>query len=755
MRRTPPQQPKTMMNSPPSSSDAASQRPSSAFQGLHPSVQRWVWSRGWAQLRDIQELAVAPILSGEDVIIGAATAAGKTEAAYLPICSSLVDEAQDSIAVLNVSPLKALINDQFQRLEAFCETLAIPVHRWHGDVAQSRKQQVLRNPSGLLLITPESLEALFITRGPAIAKLFSSLRYVVIDELHVFMGTERGRQLQSLLNRVELILRRHIPRIGLSATLGDMQLAAEYMRPGGSAGVHAIISKEDGREIKLLLKGYRTPEVEPEDDTEGTETQQEIAEHLYAKLRGQNNLVFANSRRRVEFYADRLRELSETRRVPNEFWAHHGNLSKELREDVEAKLKDTTLPCSVVCTNTLELGIDVGHVESIAQIGSPPSVASLRQRLGRSGRAEGKAAVLRMFVEEPELTDRTSVQDAIRAHLVQSVAMVRLLLSRWCEPAAPEALHLSTLVQQTLSVIAQYGGAQPKQLWQSLCGGGPFSRVDAPLFTALLHSLGERDLIVQSQDGSLMLGTRGEKIVNHYSFYSAFATPEEYRVVSGTQTLGTMPVDFPLTEDMYIIFAGRRWHVETVDAENKVIEVRPAASGRVPLFLGSGGAVHDRVRQEMMSVYKSDDIPGFLDAIARDLLAEGRREFRRHALHKRAVLPLGEHCLLFPWAGDRVMDTLLMQLTRRGLQATKDGVAITLCACSESELLEHLTALHVAGPADAYSLALGVQSKDCEKYHWCLSDELLSRDYASAYLDTRGAWQVVARLQPAASHTHR
>ena len=733
-------------NLPPSGSDNAPQQTSSAFQELHPSVQRWVWLRDWTHLRDIQELAVAPILAGKDVIIAAATAAGKTEAAYLPICSSLVDETQDSIAVLNVSPLKALINDQFQRLEAFCETLAIPVHRWHGDVPQSRKQQVLRKPSGLLLITPESLEALFVTRGPAIYKLFSGLRYVVIDELHVFIDTERGRQLQSLLNRVELILRRRVPRIGLSATLGDMQLAAEHMRPGGSADVHAITSKEDGREIRLLLKGYRIPDVDSEDDTEGTETQQEIAKHLYTKLRGQNNLAFANTRSRVEYFADKLRELCESRRVPNEFWAHHGNLSRELREDVESKLKDTTMPCSVVCTNTLELGIDVGHVESIAQIGSPPSVASLRQRLGRSGRVEGKAAVLRMFIEEPQLTANTSVQDAIHAHLVQSVAMVRLLLSGWCEPPTPEALHLSTLVQQTLSVIAQYGGAQPQQLWQALCSGGPFSQVSAPVFKALLHSLSERDLIVQSQDGSLMLGARGEKIVNHYSFYSAFSTPEEYRVVSGTQTLGTLPVDFPLTEGMYIIFAGRRWHVETVNAESKVIEVRPAASGRVPLFHGSGGAVHDRVRQEMASIYRSDEVPIFLDAMARDLLAEGRREFRRRDLRARAVLPVGKDCLLFPWMGDQAMNTLHIQLTLRGLKATKDGVAIALYSCGEAEVFERLRTLHEAGPADAYALALGVQSKDCEKYHWCLSDELLSRDYASAHLDTKGAWTAIGSI---------
>src|ERR1035438_3280847 len=204
----------------------------SAFAQLHPRIQRWIWDRDWTELRDAQVRAVSPIVDGQrDVIIAAATASGKTEAAFLPICSALLADRQPAeqgdlpgaptapvtqtgVKVLYVSPLKALINDQYGRLDALCQHLDLPVHRWHGDVPGSRKARVMADPDGVLLITPESIEALLVIHGPKIGQLFDALRYVVIDELHSFLGAERGAQLQSLLHRVELAIRRHVPRIG-------------------------------------------------------------------------------------------------------------------------------------------------------------------------------------------------------------------------------------------------------------------------------------------------------------------------------------------------------------------------------------------------------------------------------------------------------------------------------------------------------------------------------------------------------------
>ncbi len=220
-------------NLPSSSSDE-----SQAFYLLDEKVRRWVWNQGWTALRDAQEMAIPPILVGEtDVIIAAATATGKTEAAFLPICSRLlVKEENHNACVVYLSPLKALINDQFSRMQQLCELLDIPVHPWHGDVSGSKKQKFLKHPKGILLITPESLEAMFVNNGSAIPQLFDKLLCIVVDELHSFIGSERGRQLQSLLHRIEFTVKRRIPRIGLSATIGDMRLASQFLRHDGSLG---------------------------------------------------------------------------------------------------------------------------------------------------------------------------------------------------------------------------------------------------------------------------------------------------------------------------------------------------------------------------------------------------------------------------------------------------------------------------------------------------------------------------------------
>ena len=646
-------------------SGSSPERRSAAFDLLSEGVQRFVWSQGWRQLRDIQEAAIGPILAGRDVIIAAPTAGGKTEAAFLPICSEVGRAPGGPIRALYISPLKALINDQFRRLDDLCDELGIPVHRWHGDVDAMRKKKLVSDPRGILLITPESLEALFVHRGTVIGKLFRDLAFVVVDEIHAFIGSERGQQVQSLLHRLDLCLRRRPPRIGLSATLGDMDLACDYLRPAGGAGVRVVQSSALGQGVELILKGYVDPERRPgaqgtdRDESgpkHGSPASDAIADYLFGALRGKRNLVFANSRVGVELYTDLFRRRSEAQRAPNEFEAHHGNLAKSLREDVEARLRDSERPCTAVCTSTLELGIDIGDVDSVAQIGCPPSVASLRQRLGRSGRRAGTPSRLRICIVEGQLTPRSSLEDAIRAHLVQCIAVVELLGQRWCEPPRAGALHLSTLVHQVLALIAQCGGARPDEAFGALCQSGPFSACGSAAFASLLRSMAGADLIQQCADGALLLGSVGERLVNHYSFYAVFQTPEEYRVIGDGRELGRLPVQGSLVPGNYLIFAGRRWIVVDVDGRAKVLELSSAAGGALPSFEPGGWEIHDRVRAEMLRLYRSDAIPAYLDSVAADLLAEGRAEFRRCGLGERRALAQGGGVLL-PWVGDRVLDT--------------------------------------------------------------------------------------------------
>jgi len=735
------------MTSAPSGSEGAGEA-SSAFSRLHPGIQRWIWEEKWGELRPTQAQAVAPILGGRtDVIVSAATASGKTEAAFLPMLSALAAEPATSpgIEILYVSPLKALINDQFDRLSSLAGSADVAVHRWHGDVPGNQKSAILAKPTGLLLITPESLEALFVLRGSQISTLFGALRYVVVDELHSFIGTERGAQLQSLLHRSELAIRRRVPRVALSATLGDMSSAAEFLRPGGGDTVLQIIEDDDGQALKLQVRGYVTTDPSlpgvTDDAAESDErAQAAIAQDLFDTLRGSDNLIFANERRNVEVYADLLANKCGALRVPNEFFAHHGSLSKELREFVEARLKDHSQPANAVCTSTLEMGIDVGDVRSIAQIGPPPAVSSMRQRLGRSGR-RGDAAVLRVYIAEEEVTPATPPPDALRPQLVQTIAMVNLLLEHWYEPSVSSDLHLSTLIQQLLSLIAQHGGVQAAEAFSALCAAGPFSLVGSKQFAELLHNLGSTDILVQAKDGTLLLGPAGERIVNHYSFYAAFKSVEEWRLMHDGHALGTMPVNFSLAPGRFLIFAGRRWRVTGVDAQHKVVDLVPAPGGKPPLFKGSPVPVHDYVRAEMLKVYQRADIPAYLDAEAAKLLTEGRANFARLRLNERRLVQDGSDSYLFLWAGDRVVNTVIAILAATELRATPDGLAISVAKVTPVELAAQIMAILVGDQPDPVELAETVENKAVGKYDDLIPEPLLSVAYAARSLDVPGAWR--------------
>lgn len=742
------------------SADAASK----VFESLHPTVQKWIWRQGWNSLRKVQEEAAPTLLSEDsDLIIAAATAGGKTEAAFLPILSRLlgpdVSTECDGL-VLYISPLKALINDQFQRLELMTEGMEIPVVPWHGDINRKDKQQFLKKSQGILLITPESLESILVNHGHRAARLFQALRYLVVDELHAFIGVERGMQLQSLMHRVEFAIRRRVPRVGLSATLGDMSLAGEFLRPGGSDGVKQVISQEDSGGLKLQIRGYkhRPPVIAAKQAQELEQQGQEpafedtiqgdvldIGRHLFKALRGSNNLIFANSRRDVETYADLLRRECERLNVPVEFFPHHGSLSKDLRQHVESGLKGQSRPISAVCTSTLELGIDIGNVASIAQIGPPHQVNSMRQRLGRSGR-RGEAAVLRIYIQEPEIGDKTPLGDRLHPALFQAVAMTELLLSRWTEPPRIGALHLSTLIQQILSVIAQHGGATARSLWNILCENAPFAAVGRETFVSLLKQMGVEDLLMQSADGTLLHGELGERIVNHYSFYTAFTTPEEFSLAVDGKIIGTLPIDRPISEHSYIIFAGRRWRVLNVDTENKRIDLARSAGGRAPNFGGTPGIVHDVVRAEMFDLYCGSDVPVYLDAEAKTLFEEGRRHFRELDLNRTAILQDGDNSLLFPWAGDIAMDTLAAMCTHEGIQVEREGICLTARRTNVGTLRSLLDRLASLPEPSDYDLSLEVENKVTEKYHQYLDHALLSLDWGSQRLDTRAAMQLLQRL---------
>ncbi|MFN0305993.1 MAG: DEAD/DEAH box helicase [Burkholderiales bacterium] len=723
-------------------------QPSSSFALLDERIQRFIWAEGWEVLRDAQEMAIPLIVKADrDVIVAAATAAGKTEAAFFPALTNLLQTDPPGLIVY-ISPLKALINDQFGRLDRLCEQLEISVWPWHGDISASMKTRFLTERRGVLLITPESLEAMLCNRGTSVGAVFERLTFFVVDELHAFIGAERGKQLQSLMHRIERVIGRSVPRIGLSATLGDMSLAADFLRPGMGAAVAVVDSKSSGNELKILVKGYEEPLVvrledqSDEDEESDPITPAQIATHLYKGLRGSNNLVFPNSRREVERYTHLLNTMCETQQVPKEFWPHHGSLSKEIRAETEAALKQKEFPATAVCTNTLELGIDIGAVKSVAQIGPPPSVASLRQRLGRSGRRKGEPAILRSYCIEDAIGGRPSIDTELRLGTVRMTAMISLLLEGWFEPPMSRGAHLSTLVQQMLSFVAQNGGATIGHLYALLCGPGtPFAGLAKDEFVELVRHLGHKELLMQDSSGALLHGRVGEKFVNHYTFYAAFAADEEFRIVSGGRPLGTLPVSQMLSVDQRILFAGKTWRVEQIDEPQKTIYVVRARGGVPPLFFGGAGRTHTRVRQRMRQLLESNRIPPYLDEVARRFLDEGRSNYSARNLSQEFAIDQGRELLLLTWLGDAANEALACVLIRRGFVATPagPGVEVQKGEHTNDDVLDALVDAGVDEPPPLELLLADVSNLQREKWDWALPENLLRKAYASLHLDIREA----------------
>lgn len=711
---------------------------SSAFLQLDPRIQRYLWSEGWGELRAVQELTIPKVLPADrDVIVAASTASGKTEAAFLPALTYLLDQEKPGL-IIYISPLKALINDQFGRLERLCENLEVPVWPWHGDISASSKRRFLRDPWGVLLITPESLEALFCNRGTAVAGLFERSAYLIVDELHAFIGTERGKQLQSLMHRIEIVLGRELPRIGLSATLGDMRLAANFLRSGKDGEIVDAPSGEG--ELKIIVKGFEepTPLAANDGDSPSERAPLEITQHLFKALRGTNNLVFPNSRREVERYTHLLNSLCDTARVPNEFWPHHGNLSKEIRYETEAALKQKERPATAICTSTLELGIDIGSVKSVCQIGVPPSVASLRQRLGRSGRRKGEPAILRGYVIEDALDKQSSLASCLRLDTVQTAAAVSLLLENWFEPPVIHGAHLSTLIQQLLSAIAQYGGLQAAQAYKLLCAPyAPFAGVSKEAFAELLRHLDQEEILTQDGSGLLLHGRVGDRLVNHYSFYAAFTSDEEFRIVAGGKTLGTLPVEQMLTVGQRILFGGRTWLVEHVDEAQKVIHVAPAKGGAPPLFSGGMGRVHTKVRQRMREIYERSEPLPFLDLIAQRFVDEGRQTYQQAELGQRLMLDQGSNALLLTWLGDSANEALACLMMSRGFQASAGrlGIEIGKSGKTFDEIGDSLADAASEAPPPVEEMLATAGNLTRQKWDGLLSPHLLRVSYASLNLD--------------------
>lgn len=704
---------------------------SSSFEMLHPSVQKWIWREGWTSLRDIQENSIPVVLRGDsDVIISASTAGGKTEAAFLPILSKIISDPAKGYDVLYISPLKALINDQTRRLQDMTAGINVDVTPWHGDIATSRKAKSLKNPSGILVITPESLESFLINRSTSVKTAFGRLKYIVIDELHAFIGNERGKQLQSLLSRIELITGVKAPRIAMSATFSNYDKVKSFLRPDESYPCVIPNQGESNHETMILIKEYI-----PYKDRD---IEQEISQEIFSKLRGSNNLAFTNSRVAAETYAVMLGDMCEEANVPNEFRVHHGSLSKEERESVEQELQKGATPVTALCTSTLELGVDIGKVKSIAQIGVANTVSGLRQRLGRSGRRNEPSILRVLSVEYPE--DAGYLYD-LRTNLVQNIAVIELLREKEYEEPVVNKTHLSTLIQQILSLIASFSGFYPKEGWEILCNRGAFKNITPKIFLDLLKCLGQKGILSQLNTGQIIVGKEGERFLRKLDFYTAFVAPVDYDVINNDNSKRIGMIQKIPEVKSQIILAGKRWNVERVDEKTKNIYVTRIKTGGAISFASDVPEIDEIITNKMRGIYLSDDIYPYLD-VASDThteLIKAREYFKEKELDIKCY----EGQTLFTWAGAKVNRTVAL-MCKLLLEKNLDYNHLMIHGISPKDISYILSQPKVSG--DELAALVPRFEKEKQKYDHFLSDELLNHEFANTYLDVDKAWMLLKEM---------
>lgn len=641
-----------------------------AHELLSEAIRKFIYRQGWESLRPIQTAAIERIMSTDaHCILASPTASGKTEAAFLPILSK-VNFEDAGVQVLYISPLIALINDQFERVLELCRYLDVRVTKWHGEANVSEKKQLEAAPSGIVLITPESIEAMFVHQPKRVKKLFGQLKFVVIDEIHAFLGTERGRQLQSLIARLQQLQAGEKFRIiGLSATIGNYEAAKEFT---GNAANTKVLLDRGSRKLGISGKYFAAPSF-------GLSTP--LLKDIYLSVEGRRALIFPNSRARVEEISQKLKRLNNFVRGKGEFLAHHAEIAKTEREQVEIFAKTSGHSFfSIVCTSTLELGIDIGSIELVVQVDAPYSVASLVQRVGRSGRRGEKPAELVFYATTP-------------ISLLQSLAALSLYAEDFIEPIQVVAKPFDILAHQILSIIKAQGSLTVKKLTKQILDNSAFSQISTEEIAELLAHLLKTDML-ELLDKEFILGLAGEAVVNKRDFYALFHTEQTAQIVFDGDTIGEISYLDECTEGYIIALSGQNWQVQTIDNIAKKIFVKPTKLAADPPIINVVSHIHPSIRQKMFDLAMSQTEISYLNPTAASVLADLRKSYGGYPisdrLHERPMDVLGDETIvLHSFSGCNINRTLqlMFQLSGYACQLDDRPSQLTISGISEADFL--------------------------------------------------------------------
>ncbi|SEK33906.1 ATP-dependent helicase Lhr and Lhr-like helicase [Ruminococcus sp. YRD2003] len=729
------------------------------FDRYAPFVQDFIYRNNWQSLRAIQAAAGEAIFNtDENVLLSASTASGKTEAAFFPILTLFSEDMPRSVGALYIGPLKALINDQFTRLTELCEEADIPVWHWHGDAAQSHKAKMLKHPSGILQITPESLEAMLLRKHALIPKLFGDLRFVVIDEVHSLMRGDRGGQTLCLIERLSKLAGVKPRRIGLSATIGDLEATGEFLSSGTDRGTVIPRIEAKGTKWRLSMEHfYISQQNQPESSTdvaalpvldEKTDSAPEHADagmgYIFEHTRGKKCLVFVNSREECEAVTTTLRSYCEANHEPDRFLIHHGNLSAAYRETAEAAMKDDDVFMTTCTTATLELGIDIGRLERAFQVDAPFTVSSFLQRMGRTGRRDLPPEM--WFVIREELPEpRSMLPETVPWKLLQGIALVQVYVEeRWVEPPKLDRLPFSLLYHQTMSTLASNGELTPAQLASRVLSLKYFHRISQDDFRVLLRHLLETEHIQRTEEGGLIVGLAGERVINSFKFYAVFQENEEYTVRWDSQELGTVVSPPPVGEKLAI--AGHVWLVEEIDHKRRLVYCEKI-KGKVPAYFGDcPGDINTKILLRMRQVLREDRSYPYLMKNAVLRLEQGRLSARNSGMTETPLICLGGNMwALFPWLGTYAffaMERFLKlrcadRLGLRGMDSARPYY-IQFTMKVQPEEFFRVLAEEAQVEFDPLSLVYPNEVPMFEKYDQYVLPELVRKGFAYGILDIAG-----------------
>jgi ATP-dependent Lhr-like helicase len=594
----------------------------------------------------VQDEAGAALLDGDNAVILAPTAGGKTEAAIFPTLAMLMDQSADTVGALYIAPIKALLNNQEERLGTYTEMVGLRRFVWHGDATASQKKRFLKEPCELLMTTPESLEVMLVSSTVPVAELFRNLRIVIVDEVHAFAGTDRGAHFLSVLERIARYTENDIQRAGLSATVGNPDVILRWLT--GSSKRNGRIVDPPKKPARRELAVSLCPSIA------------HIAAAASAEAAGKKSLFFCESRSLTEAVAQRMRARD------TEVFVHHSSVSKEERADAEHGFHEGSNVC-IACTSTLELGIDVGDLDKVFQANAPSTVSSFLQRMGRTGRREGAVANTSFFVEDLERG-------------LQAIALIELAKTGWVESVPELTRCWPVMVHQLLAMTLQFGAVNAEDAWLQLSTIRDLSGISRDEYDELIeHMLQEKFLYETS--GELTMGDRTEKVYGRKYFmelYAVFSSPVRYNVLTvQKQAIGTLEQNFvdSLVDNVTtFLLGGRAWVSEYVNHSDKTVRVKPAPGGRRPSW---GGYIPQHLSfelcQQIRKILTDDcEYPYVNEALAvqlKDKRDELGETLRRSAL---AVQFDSGKAHVWTFAGGRINQTL------RYIFASVGGFKVTL-----------------------------------------------------------------------------